>query len=164
MPHPECSLCCTAIPPTLPNDFPDTTPDAMALSRPLRPFPVFRTCNVRSRIGLSRTFNSGRVTSGNCQTAFQAPLWHFPVFRTCNVGKSMNALLCSYDSCSKSFGESTPSREAYKAHRSPNDLGQGPPKVAQSTLAGDTRILKGATRPSSSCLRHFGSCQKALWQ
>ena len=32
MPHPECSLCCTAIPPTLPNDFPDTTPDAMALS------------------------------------------------------------------------------------------------------------------------------------
>ena len=31
-----------------------------------------------------------------------------------------DAYLCSYGGCSKSFGESTPSREAYRAHLSPN--------------------------------------------
>ena len=72
----------------------------------------------------------------------------------------MNALLCSYDSCSKSFGETTPSGRPSKAHRSPNDLGQGPPKVAQSTLAGDTR--------HSLAGEHLygvidGSCSKSFW-
>ena len=57
--------------------------------RPVFPSRFFRTCNVRMKIGLSRTFSSGRVTSGNCQSAFQAPLWHILVFRTCNVGKKI---------------------------------------------------------------------------
>ena len=57
--------------------------------RPVFPSRFFRTCNVRKKIGLSRTFSSGRVTSGNCQSAFQAPLWHILVFRTCNVGKKI---------------------------------------------------------------------------
>ena len=77
----------------------------MALPFPVSPLPftvlsfsVFRTCNVRKKIGLPHTFSSGRVTSGNCQPAF----------------------LCSYSSCSKSFGESTPHRDACRAHRSPN--------------------------------------------
>ena len=33
-------------------------------SRPSVALPVFRTCNVRKKIGLPRTFSSGRVTSG----------------------------------------------------------------------------------------------------
>ena len=56
---------------------------------PLWHFPVFRTCNVRKKIGLSRTFSSGRVTLGNPQPAYQAPLWHILVFRTCNVRKKI---------------------------------------------------------------------------
>ena len=56
---------------------------------PILSFSVFRTCNVRKKIGIPSTFSSGRVTSGNCQPAFQASLWHFPVFRTCNVRKKI---------------------------------------------------------------------------
>ena len=48
-------------------------------------FLVFLTCNVGMKIGLPRTFISGRVTSGNCQPALQAALWHIPVFLTYNV-------------------------------------------------------------------------------
>ena len=44
--------------------------------RPVFPSRFFRTCNVGKKIGLSRTFSFGRVTLGNCQSAFQAPLWH----------------------------------------------------------------------------------------
>ena len=58
-------------------------------SRPFVALPVFRTCNVRKKIGLPRTFSSGRVTLGNPQPAFQAPLWHILVFRTCNVRKKI---------------------------------------------------------------------------
>ena len=74
-------------------------PDLVSLLPfPVSQLPVFPTCNVRKKIGLPRTFSSGRVTSGTAQRAF----------------------LCSYSSCSKSFGESTPHREACRAHSSPN--------------------------------------------
>ena len=56
---------------------------------PCFPLPVFLTCNVRMKNAILRWFSSGRVTSGNCKTAFQAPLWHILVFRTCNVGKKI---------------------------------------------------------------------------
>ena len=69
----------------------------------------------------------------------------FPL--TCNVGNCLNALSCSYDSCSKSFWDSplvegpgrqvypktttfclvlgfTPSRQLSRAHQSQNDLEQ----------------------------------------
>ena len=46
--------------------------------------------------------------------------------------------LAGTSSCSKSFGETTPSGRPCKAHRSPNVLAQGPQKVAQGTLPGDT--------------------------
>ena len=113
-------------------------PDPVSpLPFPASLLPVFPTCNVRMKFGLPCTFSSGRVTSGNCQPAFQAHLWHFPVFRTCNVrkkiglprtfssgrvtsGTAQRAFLCSYSSCSKSFGESTPHRDACRAHSSPN--------------------------------------------
>ena len=42
--------------------------------------PVFPMCHIRKKIGLSRTFSSWSITSGNAQPAFQAPLWHFPLF------------------------------------------------------------------------------------
>ena len=61
-------------------------PDPVSqLPFPVLSFPVLRTCNVRKKIGLTRTFGSGRVTSGNCQPAFQGPLWPIPVFPTYNV-------------------------------------------------------------------------------
>ena len=48
------------------------------------PFPIFvfaascfRTCNVGNKNGLSCTFSSRSVTSGNSQCAFQAPLQYF---------------------------------------------------------------------------------------
>ena len=62
-------------------------------------FPVFRTCNVRMKIGLLCTFSSGRVTLGNAQFAF----------------------LCSYSSCSKSFWDLPPRRRPCKACPSQND-------------------------------------------
>ena len=128
-------------------------------SRPVFPLSVFLTCNVGMKIGLSRTFSSGRVTSGNCQTAFQGPLWHFPVFRTCNVGKSMNALLCSYDSCSKSFGESTPNREAYRAYSSPNST-ISPRLVKPPPLEGPPRHIAHQTFWDKALRKQH----RALWQ
>ena len=56
---------------------------------PILSFPVFRTCNVRRKNAIPHTFSSGRVTSGNCQPAFQGPLWHFPVLPTCTVRKKI---------------------------------------------------------------------------
>ena len=52
----------------------------LPLPFPVSPLPVFLTCNVGKKIGLPRTFSSGRVTSGNCQCAFQALLGHFLFF------------------------------------------------------------------------------------
>ena len=66
---------------------------------PVSPLPVFLTCNVGKNIGLPRTFSSGRVTSGNCQPAFQA----------------------SKGSCSKSFWDLPPHRRPCKACPSQND-------------------------------------------
>ena len=143
-----------------------------AFQAPLWHFPVFRTCNVRKKIGLPRTFSSGRVTSGNCQPAFQAPLWHFPVFRTCNVrkkiglprtfssgrvtsGTAQRAFLCSYSSCSKSFGESTPHRDACRAHRSPNSP-ISPRLVRPPSLEGTARHIVHQTiwhKASERCHR-----------
>ena len=120
----------------------------------MAPAPVFLTYNVRMKNSLWCTFSSRRVTLGNHNHAFQAPLWHSSLFLTYNVrmkiglprtfssgrvtsGTAQRAFLCSKDCYSKSFGESTPHREAYrahsstpsrrpcKAHRSPNDLEQG---------------------------------------
>ena len=71
------------------------------------------------------------------------PRISFPVFLTCNVGNCLNALLCSQGRCSKSFGESTPSRRPSKAHRSPNDLGQGTLAVDTRLSGSGTRLLKG---------------------
>ena len=56
---------------------------------PVSPLPVFLTCNVGMKIGLPRTFSSGRVTSGNCQPAFQALLWHFLVFPIYHIRKKI---------------------------------------------------------------------------
>ena len=42
---------------------------------PCFPLPVFRTCNVGKEIGLPRTFNSGRVTSGKDETAGVIKEW-----------------------------------------------------------------------------------------
>ena len=36
------------------------------------------------------------------------------------LGEGCDAFLCTHGCCSKSFGESTPHREAYRAHSSPN--------------------------------------------
>ena len=127
------------------------------------------------KIGLSRTFSSGRVTSGNCQPAFQGPLWHFPVFRTCNVrkkiglprtfssgrvtsGTAQRAFLCSKGSYSKSFGESTPHREAYRAHSSPNSP-ISPRLVKPPPLEGLPRHIVHQTiwdNASESSIRHSG--------
>ena len=40
-------------------------------SRPVFPLSVFLTCNVGMKIGLSRTFSSGRTTSGNPRPSFR---------------------------------------------------------------------------------------------
>ena len=43
------------------------------------PLPVFRTCNVGNKNGLSCTFSSGRVTLGNTQPTLHSPLYHFTI-------------------------------------------------------------------------------------
>ena len=61
----------------------------------------------------------------------------------------MNALLCSYGSCSKSFGESTPSREACRAHQSQNDLEQLSPErqgAARAARRAERRAEGGSGR------------------
>ena len=73
-------------------------PDPVSLLPfPVSPLPVFPTCNVRKKNAILHNFSSGRVTSGNCQCAFQAPLWHILVFRTCNVRKK-NAIPRTFSS------------------------------------------------------------------
>ena len=49
-------------------------------SRPVFPLSVFLMCHIRMKNGLSCTFSSRSVTSGNSQCAFQALLWHFLFF------------------------------------------------------------------------------------
>ena len=46
-----------------------------AFQAPLWHILVFRTCNVRKKISLSRTFSSGRVTSGKDETAGVIKEW-----------------------------------------------------------------------------------------
>ena len=74
----------------------------------LTTLPVFLTLHVRNKIGLPRTFSSGRVMSGISQPAFQAPLWHFPVFRTCNV-RMKNGLPRTFSSGPITSGNLQPS-------------------------------------------------------
>ena len=144
----------------------------LSFPSPFRCFRFFLTCNVGKKNGLPLTFSSGRVTSGNCQPAFQAHLWHFPVFRTCNVrkkiglprtfssgrvtsGTAQRAFLCSYSSCSKSFGESTPHRDACRAHRSPNSP-ISPRLVRPPSLEGTARHIVHQTiwhKASERCHR-----------
>ena len=76
--------------------------------RPVFPFSVFLTCNVRMKNGIPCTFSSGRVTSGNCQPALQATLWHFSVFLTCNVGMK-NGLSRTFSSGRVTSGNPRPS-------------------------------------------------------
>ncbi len=45
------------------------------------------------------------------------PVFPSRFFRRVTLG---NAYVCPHGCCSKSFGESTPHREAYRAHSSPN--------------------------------------------
>ena len=85
LPRFAASLPCVALPfPVSLLPFP-----VSPLPFPILSFPVFRTCNVRRKNAIPHTFSSGRVTSGNCQPAFQGPLWHFPVLPTCNVRKKI---------------------------------------------------------------------------
>ena len=74
-----------------------------------------------------------------------------------------DAILCVHGSCSKSFGESTPHREACKAHRSPNDLELGPSGRLSNAFRG-AKLEIGDWSGVGSWPRHFGSCQKALRQ
>ena len=155
----------------------------LSFPSPFRCFRFFLTCNVGKKNGLPRTFSSGRVTSGNCQPAFQAHLWHFPVFPTCNVrkkiglprtfssgrvtsGTAQRAFLCSYSSCSKSFGESTPHRDACRAHRSPNSP-ISPRLVRPPSLEGTARHIVHQTiwhKASERCHRHSWQLpQGTLW-
>ena len=106
IPHPlwPFRVVCVAIP-----DLVSPLPD------PVSSFPVFPTCNVRKKNGLSRTFSSGRVTLGNCQCALQRPLWPIPVFRTCNVRMKIS-LPRTFSSGRVTLGNSQPPFQGFLGH------------------------------------------------